>query len=75
LVDVVVVLLVADADGLAEAPSAVGLRSLECPPLWTATMIPTTSPSATGMAMGTAMRMRRLLLPRRRHEDLCPEGI
>ena len=40
-----------------------------------ARMIPRVRPNAIGMARGTAIRAARLLLPRRRHADLCPLSI
>jgi hypothetical protein len=67
-----------DADALAEAlalaPSAAGLM-VEFPPPETAMNAPMATPSATGMATGTAIRAMRLRPARRRHADLRPEII
>jgi hypothetical protein len=63
-----------EADGLAEAPSAASLMLVECWPRTTMT-IPMSSPSATGIAIVTAMRAKRLWLLRRRGAGLCPENI
>ena len=63
-----------EAEGLAEAPSAVSLMLAECWPRTTIT-IPISSASATGMAIVTATRAERLWLLRRRGAGLCPENI
>src|ERR1700722_3154867 len=57
------------AEGLAEAPSAVGLAFSESPSV-SAIAAPMTSASANGMPMGTAMRATRRFLRRRRADRL-----
>ncbi len=58
----------------AEAPRDDCCMCVVLPPE-TARTIPRVRPNAIGMARGTAIRAARLLLPRRRHADLCPLSI
>jgi hypothetical protein len=68
-------LALALADGLeAHDPRADWVIFVVLPPE-IARMIPRVRPKAIGMARGTAIRAARLLLPRRRHADLCPLSI
>jgi hypothetical protein len=70
--------LAAGAGALAAAeahePRADCAIVVELPPE-TAMMMPRVRPSAIGMARGTAIRIARLLLPRRRRADRCPLSI
>jgi hypothetical protein len=67
-------LALALADGEAHDPRADWVIFVVLPPE-IARMIPRVRPNAIGMARGTAIRAARLLLPRRRHADLCPLSI
>jgi hypothetical protein len=71
---VAVVVLVADGDGLADAPSAAWFTVVEWLPPVTAITIPRVRPIAAGMASVTATRVARFG-PRRRRADRCPMGI
>src|SRR4051794_1488795 len=66
---------VADAPGWRCRPKADWLIDVACPLFDTAMKIPRATPSATGMARGTATRAARLRWLRRRVTDRCPVSI